>query len=371
MNTIFVLLRKEFIQISRQPVIIGMIFVMPIVQLLILANAADYEVDNVNLHIIDQDLSQASSILKGKFFASPHFNVVNTSFSNKKGQEDLQSGVADLSIEIPPQFEQNLFREGKSKIQIAVNAINGTKALLGSAYTEQIIQGFAQEYIGTYQGGGAQRPGIYVTFSYWYNPTLDYNNFMVPGILVILVTLVGMFLCGLNIVREKELGTIEQINVTPIKRYQFIIGKLVPFWLIGLFELALGLIIGKLVFDIPLVGSLWLVFGFASIYLLVVLGLGLFISTITYTQQQAMFVAFFFLIIFILMSGLFTPIESMPVWAQYLTRGNPIAYFVDVMRVVLLKGGDFASIQRHFLVIGILGIAILTLAMLNYRKTTA
>lgn len=283
---------------------------------------------------------------------------------------DLQSGTADLFLEIPPRFERDLLREGIGEIQVNVDAINGTKALLGSAYTEAIIQGFAREYLQEYAVGQTAPAGLAVTFTNWYNPTLDYHNFMVPGILVMLVTIVGMFLCTLNIVREKELGTIEQINVTPIRKYQFIIGKLLPFWIIALLELTLGLIVAKLVFAIPMVGSLWLIFGFASVYLLVVLGLGLFISTITYTQQQAMFIGFFFMIIFVLMSGLFTPIESMPVWAQQLTKGNPIAYFVDVMRLVLIKGAGFEAIQNHFLTTGCMGMGILTLAVLNYRKTS-
>ena len=171
--------------------------------------------------------------------------------------------------------------------------------------------------------------------------------FMVPGILVLLVTMVTMFLGSMNVAREKEIGTIEQLNVTPIKKYQFIIGKLLPFWLIGLFELSFGLVIGKVLFNIPMVGSLGLVFLFAMVYMIVVLGMGLLISTAANTQQQAMFIAWFFLVIFILLSGLFTPIESMPKWAQTLTLVNPIRYFVEVMRGVLMKGAGFADIQQE------------------------
>ena len=199
---------------------------------------------------------------------------------------------------------------------------------------------------------------------------MDYANFMVPGILVILVTAIGMFFTGINIVREKEMGTIEQINVTPIKKHQFIIGKLSPFLILGLVELALGLTIGKLIFDIPIVGSLWLVFSFATLYLLAVLGLGMLLSTITNTQQQAMFMSWFFLMIFVLMSGLFTPIESMPAWAQKITWFNPVSYFIDVNRKVLLKGSDFYAVQGQFIKISIFAIVINTLAIWNYRKTS-
>lgn len=372
MRTIHFLLRKEFLQIFRHKVMLPLIFVMPIVQLLILANAADYEVKNINLHVIDHDLSESSRRLIGLFEASRHFNLVNRSFATQAGFQDLESDAADLFIEIPPRFEYQLAREDQTSVQVTINAINGVKAGIANGYTQSIIRNFNQDLRVEWLDlpPGALEPAIKVTFSNWFNPSLDYDTFMVPGILVMLVTLVGMFLSGMNIVKEKEIGTIEQINVSPIKKHQFIIGKLLPFWIIANVELAIGLVVGKLVFDIPMVGSLWLVFGFSALYLLVVLGIGLLVSTITDTQQQAMFISWFFLVIFILMSGLFTPIESMPGWAQELTRLNPIAYFVEVMRLVLLKGSGLWEIRHHFFILGGYALVINGLAVLNYRKTT-
>ena len=174
----------------------------------------------------------------------------------------------------------------------------------------------------------------------------------------------------MNIVREKEIGTIEQLNVTPIRKQEFIIGKLFPFMVIGMFELAFGLLLARIIYDIPVVGSLWLIFAFSFMYLLVVLGIGLFISTITETQQQAMFISWFFMVIFILMSGLFTPIENMPVWAQNITYFNPVRYFIEVMRMVMLKGSNFYQVKLHFLIVAIYGLAILGLATWRYQKTT-
>lgn len=372
MRTIAFLLRKEFLQIFRHKVMLPLIFIMPIIQLLILANAADYEVKNINLHVIDLDISESSQRLIGLFEASPHFNIVNSSFSVQAGIRDLESDRADLFIEIPPQFERRLAREDQGELQITINAINGVKAGVANSYVQSIIRNFNQdirlEWLDLPES--ALQPAIQVTFSNWFNPSLDYDTFMVPGILVMLVTLVGMFLSGMNIVKEKEIGTIEQINVSPIRKHQFIIGKLLPFWIIANVELAAGLLIGKLVFDIPLVGSLALVFGFSALYLLVVLGIGLLVSTVTDTQQQAMFISWFFLVIFILMSGLFTPIESMPLWAQQVTRINPIAYFVEVMRLVLLKGSGLWEIRQHFFILGAYALIINGLAVLNYRKTT-
>jgi ABC-2 type transport system permease protein len=190
-------------------------------------------------------------------------------------------------------------------------------------------------------------------------------------VLVLLVTIIGFMLSGMNVVREKEIGTIEQINVTPIKKYQFITGKLLPFWILALFELAFGLTIGKLLFDIPLVGNLGLVFLVASVYLLVILGIGLFVSTVTNTQQQAMFVSFFFMMIFILMSGLFTSVESMPLWAQQVDKLNPVAYFIRIIRMVLLKGSGFTDIQRDFFSLLFLAAVILSLSVWRYKKRAA
>jgi ABC-2 type transport system permease protein len=184
----------------------------------------------------------------------------------------------------------------------------------------------------------------------------------------VLITLMGMFLSSMNIVREKEIGTIEQLNVTPIRKWQFILGKLLPFWFISLFMLAVGLAIGKLAFDIPLLGSLPLLFAFAAVYLWVMLGLGLFISTVSDTQQQSMFLSWFFLVIFVLLSGLFTPIDNMPRWAQMITWFNPVSYFVEVIRMVLLKGSGFAQIAKEFGVIALFAVVINGIAVLNYRK---
>jgi ABC-2 type transport system permease protein len=191
---------------------------------------------------------------------------------------------------------------------------------------------------------------------------------MVPGILVLLVTMIAIFLAGMNIVREKEIGTLEQINVTPIKKHQFIIGKLLPFWILALVELGVGLIMCRVIFGIGVAGSIWVVFLFAAVYLLVVLGIGLFISNFTHTQQQAMFLSWFFMVIFILMSGLFTPIDSMPHWAQVITEFNPVRYFVEVMRMVMLKGAQLPDILPQLSKLLVYALVMNGLAVAGYRK---
>jgi ABC-2 type transport system permease protein len=194
---------------------------------------------------------------------------------------------------------------------------------------------------------------------------------MVPGILVLLVTVIGMFLSSMNVVREKEMGTIEQINVSPVKKYQFVIGKLLPFWFIALFELGFGLTLARIIFSIPILGNLWLIFGVASVYLLAVLGIGLLISTMVNTQQQAMFLAWFFAVVFIMMSGLFTPVDSMPLWAQNINTINPIAYFIRIIRMIMLKGSEFQDILKPFTAIAVYAVISLTLAVWRYRKVAA
>jgi len=187
---------------------------------------------------------------------------------------------------------------------------------------------------------------------------------------VVLVTLIGLFLSGMNVVREKEIGTIDQINVTPIKRWQFITGKLLPFWIIGLGELTVGLVISRALFHVPMLGHYYVIYLVAAIYLLVVLGMGLLISTVTESQQQAMFIAWFFIVIFVLLSGLFTPIQSMPHWAQNLTLANPVRHFVDIMRRVMLKGSDLGDIAKPFGILGAEAVVMLALAVNRYRKTS-
>ncbi len=345
------------------------IFGMPIIQLLILSNAATYDIKNVTWHLIDNDQTTASRMLAEKFTASGYFILTNQSFSDELGEKDLERNVSSMVLRIPHNFERDIVTAGTSKVQLSINAEDGSSAGLIQSYAATIISSFAQE-LQTKAGRSNAAARIQIQYSNWYNRELNYKFYMVPGILVALVSMIGLFLSGMNIVREREIGTIEQLNVTPIKKYQFIIGKLVPFWILGLFELGFGLIIARFVFSLPMLGNIFLVFGLAAVYLLVVLGIGLFISTFTDTQQQAMFVAWFFMVIFMLMGGIFTPIDSMPHWAQNVTKGNPVAYFVDIMRRVLLKGAGFSDIAFPFSMLVCFAILMLSLAVLRYRKVS-
>jgi len=369
MRVLFIIIRKEFKQIFRNKGMLPIIFVMPIIQLLILVNAATFDIKNLKIRIIDKDLSSESRRLTGKFEGSPYFKLEEWSVSSEDKEHDLDLGNVDLILEIPRNFGKDLIQTGIAKTQLLVNAIDGIKAGLGTGYSQAVMADYAQEF--NRDRGIDSDPSLEVVYSNWYNPELDYKEFMVPGILVLLVTMIGAFLTSMNIVREKEIGTIEQLNVTPIRKYQFILGKLAPFWVLGLFVFGFGLTVGKLLYNIPLEGNLLLLFGFAGIYLFTVLGIGLFVSTVTNTQQQAMFISWFFLVIFILMSGLFTAIENMPLWAQKITYFNPVRYFIEVVRMVLLKGAGFKDVKMHFAIMSVFSTVLISLAVWRYRKSSS
>jgi ABC-2 type transport system permease protein len=370
MRTILYIIQKEFLQVFRNKSMLPIIFVVPLIQLIILVNATTFEMKHIRISVVDLDLSTTSRKLTGKFQGSPFYQIQSTSFSYKEAAEEMKKGNVDMILQVPAGFEKKLIREGKAKVQFVINAINGQTAGMVYAYSTMILFDYNREVV-TENADPVTMAGlksIQTEYSYWYNPKLNYKNYMVPGILVLLVTIIGLLLSGMNIVREKEIGTIEQINVTPIRKIQFITGKLIPFWIIALFELAFGLTLGKLLFNIPMEGNLALIFMSASVYLFVILSFGLLVSTVTNTQQQSMLVSFFFLVVFILMSGLFTSVESMPQWAQNLDRLNPLMYFIKIMRMVLLKGSGFADISHHFWSLVIYAVIILSVAIRRYRK---
>ena len=370
MRTLKFLLQKEFRQIFRDKNLLRQIFLAPTIQLLILPWAANYEVKNISLAIIDNDHSSYTQQLESKIFSSGYFKLSQYCGSYKEAYQLIETDKADIVLQIPSGFEKNLVKENFQKVFLAVNAINGVKALVGTSYLSNIINDYnSQIRLEQFQPQKiSPSPQIEIVSSNWFNPLLNYKMFMVPGILVFLVTMLGGMMCALNIVREKEIGTIEQINVTPIKKYHFILGKLIPFWVIGNVIFTVGLLIAWLAYGIIPAGSIGLLYAFLSVYLLAVLGMGLLISTYAETQQQAMSLSFFFIMIYNLLSGLYTSVDSMPQWAQYIADLNPLRYFIEVMRMVVLKGSGFHDIKHQLFIIFIFALALNTWAILNYRK---
>ena len=376
MKIIWVLLQKEFLQIFRNKSMLPILFVMPVVQLLVLSFAATYELKEVDVALIDNDQSALSREVMSRFQATGYFNLELETFHYAEAMMAMDQGEVSLILEIPSGFQTRV-REGRvADLQLVIDAVDGSTAGLIQSYSTSILKDLNAEQMRkiqmeSYSPQVQKVKSIQVIPQNWYNPDLDYITFMVPGILVVLVSMIGLFLSGMNIVREQEIGTIEQLNVTPIRKYQFMIGKLLPFWVIGMIDLLIGLILARYGFNIPFLGSLVTVLIVAGIFLITIQSLGLLISTITHTQQQAMFIAWFLMVIFILMGGLFTPIESMPMWAQNLTYINPVAYFIKIMRMVLLKGAGWPEIQ--FMVYGItaMGNALLLISINKYKKTVA
>ncbi len=373
MKIIGYIIQKEFKQIFRNKGMLPIIFILPLLQLLILSNAATFDVKNISFSYIDNDRTSTSRALVDKFEASAYFNVLKNFPSKKIADEAMKEGEIDVILEIPHYFERDLVRNKEGDLALYINAIDGAKAGIENVYIQQIVKEYNQKImIDLVNQGNSKMPDqvdVITVPSFWYNNTLNYKTFMVPGILVLLVTMITLFLSGMNIVREKEIGTLEQINVTPIKKHQFIIGKLFPFWVLGLVILTVGLLIAKIIFNVPMLGNIGLIYLFTSVYLLVILGMGLLISNFTDTQQQAMFIAWFFVVIFILMSGLFTPIESMPEWAQNITLFNPIRYFVEIIRMLMLKGSSLQDILPKFAIITLYAIVMNGLAVWSYKKT--
>lgn len=372
MRTIFYIIQKEFIQVFRNKTMLPMIFMLPLVQMLILVPASTYDLKSIDVYVVDNDFTQTSKDLISRFEASPFFRIKNTSFDLADAENSFEKDETDFILEIPANFERTLVHDDEASVQLLINAIDGNKASLIYAYAFEIISGFNKGIIAEWKGmpGFDSLKSIDARDNYWFNPELGYSWFMASGILGILVTIIGMFLSGMNLVREKEIGTIEQLNVTPIKKYQFIFGKLFPFVIIALFDLAFGLTIAHLVFGLPVTGSIFLLFGFATLYLFGVLGLGLFISTLADTQQQVMFITYFVLLIFILMGGVFTPVEYMPELAQILNRLNPTYYFIRIVRMIALTGSGFTDLFEEFVSLIMIGAAFLSLAIWKYRKTS-
>lgn len=371
MRVLSFILRKEFRQIRRNKSILVMMFVMPLVQLVILPLAMDFDVKSVNISIVDHDHSTWSQQLISKIMASGYFKSVGGEGSYKEALQHIEYSQADLVLEIPQGFEKNLVREKVQQLGLAVDAINGTKAAIGAGYLGMVIKDFATT-LDVYQNNNSlinTAPQIDITYTNWFNPLGRYKYNVVPAVLVLLLTMIGGYVTALNIVREKEIGTIEQINVTPIKKWEFILGKLIPFLVIGLIVFTVGLFVCWALYGIIPRGNLMLLYAFATMYMIAIMGFGLLVSTYSDNQVQAMFVAFFFMMIFMLMSGFFTAVESMPAWARLISDATPVTHFIKVDRMIVLKGSGWEETKREFLYLLLFAFLLNGWAVWNYRKT--
>lgn len=367
------LIEKEFKQILRNSFIPKIILIMPLVMLLVMPWAANQEIKNIKLCVIDNDHTTVSDKLLRKIISSGYFILTNTANTIDEALKTIEAGESDIILEIPMNFEKDIKNEGIAKVMISANSVNGTKGSLGSSYLSGILNDFSADLYPRYSNqytsiGIAETPSFTVVPHYKFNPHLDYKVFMVPALMVMLLTLLTGFLPALNIVGEKEAGTIEQINVTPTKRLSFILAKLIPYWVIGYIVLSVCMLLAALVYGIIPAGSLLTIYLFATVYIFVVSGMGLIVSNYSETMQQAMFVTFFFIMILLLMSGLFTPVNSMPEWAKAITVINPLKYFIQVMRLVYLKGSAFPELLSQFFILCCFAVVLNLWAILSYKK---
>ncbi|MDR3227520.1 MAG: ABC transporter permease [Prevotellaceae bacterium] len=364
------LIEKEFKQIFRNTFIPKIIVALPLMAMLVFPWAANQEIKNINVDIVDSDHSVFSKRLTNKIAASSYFILSDISATNNDALKNVESGKADIILEIQPDFEKRLINEGIAAVMISANAVNGMKGTLSANYMARIVGDFASELNGeqTYKSANNVLPAINIVSQNMFNAFMDYKIFMIPALIVMLLTIICGFLPALNIVSEKELGTIEQINVTPVGKFTFIVSKLIPYWIIGFFVLSICLILIALIYGLTPAGNISTIYTFATMYILTVSGIGLVISNYSETMQQSMFIIFFFIIVMILMSGLFTPISSMPQWAQYITTINPLKYLIQVMRMIFLKGSGIANLTTQLIALCSFALFFNTWAMLSYKK---
>ncbi len=361
MRSLAILIRKEFKQIFRNKGMLPIIFVMPLIQLLILANATNYEIKNINLAILDYGKNDFIPELSSQLNHNKYFTVKSITHEYPSAISLLDRGQIDAIIVFHNDFSLEVTSD-TAQLQLIINTIDGASS--------GIILSYLSEFMGNYLSvNNTSKPLIKMQYTNKFNPKLDYKTVMVPGILVVLVSVISVFLTAMNVVREKEIGTIDQLNVSPITKLQFIGGKLIPMLIIALGELMFGIFLGSLIYDIPFLGNPLTVLIFALVYLWVMLSLGLIISTHADSQQQAMLISYVFLVIFIMFSGLFTSSDSMPTWAIAISQSIPVTHFITVMRSVMLKATPLYHLGKELAILLGLGSVMFTIAVVGYKKT--
>ncbi len=361
------LLQKEFLQIRRNPFLPKLIFVFPIVIMCVMPWVMNQEVKNIRVSVVDNDRSTMSQRLVHSIEQSNYFIFSGQKPSYDAALKEIEKSRTDIVLVIPPNFSRDLTLSNgggntSPTVLIAANAVNGTKGGIGSSYLSQIVTANVNPEIAAIQSK--------VSTLFLYNKHLNYKVFMIPALLAIVMMLMCGFLPALNIVSEKETGTIEQINVTPVSKWAFILAKLIPYWLIGLFIVTVCLLLAWAVYGITCQGPLWLVYLLAMLLALFFSSLGLLISNYSDTMQQAIFVMWFFVVCLMLLSGLFTPTRSMPDWSYATTYVNPMHYFIDAVRTVFVRGGGFSGIAHQVLALTCFALFMGSWAVVSYKKNS-
>jgi ABC-2 type transport system permease protein len=376
MQRIRVLIWKELIELRQDPRLFGIVVLAPIIQLFMLAYAATTDVRNVPVVVVDADRSSASRELISRFDASPTFTVTGILTSPDAVDAVLERGDAWMAVVVPRGYGSALASGANQAVQILADGSDANSAGVSMSYAANLIAGYSQEVAARAALAAGQRAApvaaIQPVVRVWFNPRLESRDFMIPGIVALLLLVVTTNLSSMGIVREKELGTLEQLHVTPLTRSELIVGKLLPYGLVGLLDVVLVLSVAIFWFHVPMRGSYVLLFALTLVYLVTTLGLGLFVSTISQTQQQAMMTStFFFLIPMMLLSGFVFPIENMPAAIQPVTYLIPLRYFLVILRSIFLKGVGLETFWPQALALSAWGAGILTLAILRSTKRSA
>ena len=370
MSRIVHLIRKEFLELRQDPRLFGIVIMAPLIQLTMLGYAATTDVRNVPLVVVDEDRSAASRELISRFEASENFAVVDSLTSLDAVDAYLDEGEAWMALAIPAGYGERIRVGQPAVIQVVADGTDANSTNVALGYARALVVGYARELSSA--GGQIVPPLVSADVRVWFNPGLESRDFMIPGILALLLLVVTTNLSSMAIVREKELGTLEQLNVTPLARSELIIGKLVPYAVLGMVDVLLVVAVAVGWFEVPLRGSFWLLIAMCLVYLLSTLGLGLFVSTISRTQQQAMMTtSFFFLLPMIFLSGFIFPIENMPDAIQPFTYLIPLRYFLVILRGIFLKGVGIEVLWPQAAALLAWGLVVLTLATLRSTKRLA
>jgi ABC-2 type transport system permease protein len=376
MKTLKYLIEKEFKQMFRNPLIPRVIVLFPTMVLLVFPWAVSFEVKNIKIDVVDHSKSVYSQRLTDKIAASQYFILNDTPPDYQKAMINMETGETDMILEIPATFDKDMVKSRSSGVGVAVNAVNGTQGMLGSNYIMQIVNDFSSELQDELmhtvpsqsRASLMKMPKVTVIPQYKFNPALDYKNFMIPGFMVLLLTILCGILPALNIVMEKENGTINQINVTPVSKINFILAKLFPYWVVGIVVMIISITISFLIYGLWPAGSTIAVLFSAIVFIISVSGLGIIISNYSETMQQASFLVMFFILILVLLGGMFTPVSSMPAWAQMIAAVNPFNYLTKTFRMLYLNGSTLADVSGNLLVLGLIAVVLNGWAVFSYKK---
>lgn len=398
MKVLLVVLRKEFKQFFRSAFLPKLCLMFPLMVMLVLPLITNMDVKEVGVVLVDNDRSAFSRRLATDVAASEYLNLVAYTSSYASAIELVERGKADVVLEIPAGYHASMYMAAPKKLRLSANSVNATKGTLGLQYVQHVLAAnrieMSDEVMMTRGVPNAVPPGdenissalsigqvgtenvnseaigndVQFSILHLFNPTLNYRFFMIPALMIMLIVMLCGFLPALNIVGEKERGTIEQINVSPVGTFTFTLGKIIPYWIIGFVVLSIAVVIAFLVYDLAPAGNLLTLYAATGLFILVMSGLATIIANFSQNMQQVMLVMFFFVMVFILMSGLLTPVASMPQWAQNITYFIPARYYVEVMRATYLRGASLLEQWPSFVMLAAFASILLTIAVLTYKK---